>query len=180
MRSGSMLDTCPDDYEFEPIRRASRTGRFHRSAQLTEQPEPDDTSGDGTSQATETADTPRVVTYESCDQAESGRRRTPCEAAKGTGRGFPAHIVPSARDGDGDGVVCEQLAVSGNYRCQRCGFHAQNYANWARGSVLTPDLVGGVEAMLWAPASITSGRRSWYSAQRPSVFGGSRVGVLRG
>ena len=28
--------------------------------------------------------------------------------SQGPGRGFPKAIVPSARDGDGDGVVCER------------------------------------------------------------------------
>ncbi len=45
--------------------------------------------------------------YESCDAAEDAglQRRT---GEKGDGRGFPAWQVPSARDGDGDGVVCER------------------------------------------------------------------------
>ena len=98
----SMLDTCDD--EFERLDEHPERVDFIFGALTTPD---DDTSGDGTSQATETADTPRVVTYESCDQAEQAgveRRR----GSKGNGRGFPAHIVPSARDGDGDGVVCEQ------------------------------------------------------------------------
>ncbi len=45
--------------------------------------------------------------FESCDAAEkAGVERVP--GAKGTGRGFPADLVPSARDGDSDGVVCER------------------------------------------------------------------------
>lgn len=46
------------------------------------------------------------LVYESCDAAaEAGLGRI--EGTNGTGRGFPAWQVPSARDGDGDGVVCE-------------------------------------------------------------------------
>ncbi|MDE2993234.1 MAG: thermonuclease family protein [Chloroflexota bacterium] len=46
-------------------------------------------------------------TFESCDAAEkAGVERV--LGAKGTGRGFPAALVPSARDGDSDGVVCEK------------------------------------------------------------------------
>lgn len=46
-------------------------------------------------------------TYASCDEAESaGEPRI--AGSSGPGRGFPAELVPSARDGDGDGVVCEE------------------------------------------------------------------------
>ncbi len=48
-----------------------------------------------------------TATYASCDDAEAAgleRRR----GSNGNGRGFPARAVPSARDGDGDGVVCEE------------------------------------------------------------------------
>lgn len=45
--------------------------------------------------------------YESCDAAdEAGIERV--QGEKGPGRGFPAWQVPGARDGDGDGVVCER------------------------------------------------------------------------
>lgn len=45
--------------------------------------------------------------FTSCDAAEgAGVERV--LGAKGTGRGFPAALVPSVRDGDGDGVVCER------------------------------------------------------------------------
>lgn len=45
--------------------------------------------------------------YPSCDAAvEAGMERIKGE--NGDGRGFPARQVPSARDGDGDGVVCER------------------------------------------------------------------------
>ena len=46
------------------------------------------------------------VTYESCEAAlAAGEERV--KGSIGNGRGFPAEMVPSARDGDGDGVVCE-------------------------------------------------------------------------
>ena len=44
--------------------------------------------------------------YQSCEEAESaGEQRV--LGSQGGGRGFPKAMVPSARDGDGDGVVCE-------------------------------------------------------------------------
>ena len=47
------------------------------------------------------------ATYESCEAAESaGEPRI--QGQRGTGQGFPAQKVPSARDGDEDGVVCER------------------------------------------------------------------------
>ena len=40
--------------------------------------------------------------YRSCEEAaESGEQRV--QGSQGSGRGFPKAIVPSARDGDGDG-----------------------------------------------------------------------------
>ncbi len=51
--------------------------------------------------------TPQMRTYASCDAAQAaGERRV--QGSKGGGRGFPKWMVPSARDGDGDGVVCEK------------------------------------------------------------------------
>ena len=45
--------------------------------------------------------------YGSCEEAaESGEQRV--QGSQGSGRGFPKTMVPSARDGDGDGVVCER------------------------------------------------------------------------
>ena len=44
--------------------------------------------------------------YNSCDAAQTaGQMRV--QGAKGNDRGFPKSMVPSARDGDGAGVVCE-------------------------------------------------------------------------
>ena len=45
--------------------------------------------------------------YGSCEEAESaGEQRV--QGSKGGGRGYPKATVPSARDGDGDGIVCER------------------------------------------------------------------------
>ena len=45
--------------------------------------------------------------YPTCDEAErAGEQRV--QGGKGSGRGFPKAMVPGARDGDGDGVVCER------------------------------------------------------------------------
>ena len=44
--------------------------------------------------------------YGSCEDVEAaGEERV--QGSRGEGQGFPKAIVPSARDGDGDGVVCE-------------------------------------------------------------------------
>ncbi len=52
------------------------------------------------------AEVPATV-YSSCDAAQAaGEPRI--QGSKGSGRGFPKWMVPSARDGDGDGVVCER------------------------------------------------------------------------
>ena len=46
-------------------------------------------------------------TYADCDAAgEAGEERV--QGTNGPGRGFPQSKVPSARDGDGDGIVCEK------------------------------------------------------------------------
>ena len=51
--------------------------------------------------------TPQMRTYANCDAAQAaGERRV--QGSKGGGRGFPKWMVPSARDGDGDGVLCEK------------------------------------------------------------------------
>ena len=45
--------------------------------------------------------------YQSCEEAESaGEHRV--QGSQGGGLGYPKTMVPSARDGDGDGVVCEK------------------------------------------------------------------------
>ena len=40
------------------------------------------------------------------EASEAGEQRV--KGSHGAGKGFPAELVPSARDGDGDGVVCER------------------------------------------------------------------------
>ena len=64
-------------------------------------------------------DTPKPTPNETAVPVETGEIYPNCDAAveaglerikgdSGDGRGFPADQVPSARDGDGDGVVCEK------------------------------------------------------------------------
>ena len=49
---------------------------------------------------------PEGTVYGSCDEAEAaGEQRV--QGSQGGGEGFPKRVVPSARDGDGDGIVCE-------------------------------------------------------------------------
>ena len=63
--------------------------------------------GSGSASATPTASPQEGMTYASCgDAAAAGEERT--QGSNGPGRGFPKAMVPSARDGDGDGVVCEE------------------------------------------------------------------------
>ena len=50
---------------------------------------------------------PEGTVYGSCEEAAAaGEERV--QGSQGRGRGFPAAMIPSARDGDGDGIVCEQ------------------------------------------------------------------------
>ena len=50
---------------------------------------------------------PDGTMYGSCEEAAvAGEERV--LGSNGGGRGFPRELVPSARDGDGDGVVCEK------------------------------------------------------------------------
>ena len=50
---------------------------------------------------------PEGAAYGSCDEAEAaGEQRV--QGSQGGGEGFPKPMVPSARDGDGDGIVCER------------------------------------------------------------------------
>lgn len=50
---------------------------------------------------------PTVRMYNSCDVAHAAGE-TRVQGSKGGERGFPKSMVPSARDGDGDGVVCKK------------------------------------------------------------------------
>ena len=53
------------------------------------------------------APAPTMKSYSSCDAAQAaGEPRV--QGSKGGGRGFPKWMVPSARNGDGDGVVYEK------------------------------------------------------------------------
>ena len=50
---------------------------------------------------------PEGALYGSCEEAAAaGEQRV--QGNQGGGRGFPKRVVPSARDGDGDGIVCER------------------------------------------------------------------------
>ena len=54
---------------------------------------------------------PSSTVYASCDEAD--RAGVPRErGSSGNGQGFPANLVPTARDGDGDGVVCERTGAA--------------------------------------------------------------------
>ena len=80
-----MLGTCenPPEYEVETL----------------------DYLGAVTGEDKQTAE-PEETVYGSCEEAaEAGEQRV--QGSRGGGQGFPAETVPSARDGDGDGVVCE-------------------------------------------------------------------------
>ena len=78
----AMLDTCEEPVEVEADR---------AQGVPTPQPEPRGDRGVfGSCEEAETAGEPRVL------------------GSLGGGRGFPKEMVPSARDGDGDGVVCER------------------------------------------------------------------------
>ena len=55
----------------------------------------------------EPTEEPEGSVYGSCEEAESaGESRF--QGSQGGGRGYPKAMVPSARDGDGDGIVCER------------------------------------------------------------------------
>ena len=96
-----MLDTCE-----EPVQIEAKSG--------------ESASGNGTSRQSGTEGataTPTLVpelesqgtvsVYGSCEDAiDAGESRV--QGSAGEGRGFPKEMVPSARDGDGDGVVCER------------------------------------------------------------------------
>ena len=83
-----MLGTCENPPEFEvEIREAMEAMVGVHKPETTEQQD-------------------RSV-YGSCDAAEAaGEQRM--QGSQGGGQGYPKSMVPSARDGDGDGVVCER------------------------------------------------------------------------
>ena len=83
-----MLGTCA----IPPKLTVIKSDRVPSSARPTPTPTPSPT-GD--------------ATYDSCDEAEeAGEQRV--LGSNGSGRGFPQSMVPSARDGDDDGIVCER------------------------------------------------------------------------
>ena len=82
-----MLGTCENPPEFELVIRETMEVRVgvHKS---------------------ETTEGQDGSVYESCDEAAAaGEQRV--QGSQGGGEGYPKRVVPSARDGDGDGVVCE-------------------------------------------------------------------------
>ncbi len=90
-----MLRTCPAGYE----RPAEHPGRQPAVIHIEEQQQQDAPTSD--------TGEPAEGVYASCDEAEAaGVKRQ--VGSKGDGRGFPKETVPSVRDGDGDGTVCEQ------------------------------------------------------------------------
>ena len=96
-----MLDTCEEPIEVK-AERAEGTAGTDSSGQaaagkatatptLVPEPEPEENTS----------------VYGSCEEAvAAGESRL--QGSVGGGRGFPQQVVPSARDGDGDGVVCER------------------------------------------------------------------------
>lgn len=90
-----MLGTCPANY----VRPTEYPDRTPTVVHVQEQVEP----ADDRSEAQELPE----GAYASCDEAEAaGLDRQ--VGSRRDGRGFPKKAVPSARDGDNDGVVCEQ------------------------------------------------------------------------
>ena len=96
-----MLDTCEKSVHVEAKRAdgdsdtgaSQQTGTEVATATPTLEPEPEYPG--------------HTSVYGSCEEAvEAGESRV--QGSAGGGRGFPKEMVPSARDGDGDGVVCER------------------------------------------------------------------------
>ena len=50
---------------------------------------------------------PQETVYGSCEEAAAAGEGK-AQGSRGSGRGFSAAMIPSARDGDGDGIVCER------------------------------------------------------------------------
>ena len=98
-----MLDTCED-----PVEVIASSADGGSESDESERP----AAGDATATPTPVSGSESQGTssvYASCeDAAEAGETRV--RGFEGGGRGFPKEMVPSARDGDGDGVVCERQA----------------------------------------------------------------------
>ena len=92
-----MLNTCPN----RPTLLAGEPSQGGQRPNTTSSP------ARATATSVPSTATPAARTYSSCDAAQAaGEIRV--QGSKGGGRGFPKLMVPSARDGDGDGVVCER------------------------------------------------------------------------
>ena len=98
-----MLDTCADPIGLE-VKKAEGTS----GTDETMQPEAEDATATATpTPMPELESQEDISVYGSCEEAiEAGESRV--QGSSGGGRGFPQAMVPSAGDGDGDGVVCEQ------------------------------------------------------------------------
>ena len=96
-----MLDTCEEPIEVK-AERAEGTAGTDTSGRVA--------AGEATSTPTpvpEPESEENTSVYGSCEEAvEAGESRV--QGSMVGGRGFPKEMVPSARDGDGDGVVCER------------------------------------------------------------------------
>ena len=96
-----MLDTCKEPVEVK-AKSADGIAGTDMSGQVT--------AGEATATPTlvpELEPQENSSVYGSCEEAvEAGESRV--QGSVGGGRGFPKEVVPSARDGDRDGVVCER------------------------------------------------------------------------
>ena len=96
-----MLDTCE-----EPVEVVANRANDASEEDRSEQPAAADATPAPTLVAEPELEEDTTV-YGSCEEAvEAGETRA--QGSEGEGRGFPREMVPSARDGDGDGVVCER------------------------------------------------------------------------
>ena len=85
-----MLDTCEDPPVVVVVREVREAMEVRVGVHKPETTEEQDRS-----------------VYRSCDEAAAaGEQRV--QGSQGGGEGYPTAIVPSARDGDGDGIVCER------------------------------------------------------------------------
>ena len=96
-----ILDTCEEPIEIEARREEGTAG-----TDMSEQTAVGDATPTPTL-APEPEPRENTSVYDSCEEAvEAGESRV--QGSVGAGRGFPKEMVPSTRDGDGDGVVCER------------------------------------------------------------------------